>query len=130
MVDVVYFSNAGGNTDAFVSKLNIEGRKHRIPIKGSFDGTINKPYVLILPTYSQPDGIVPQVKKFLKDHSHYLVGVIGTGNINFGDKAFKAGRVISQAMGVPLLYTLEIRGTQEDVRNVEEGLNKYVVTQK
>ena len=55
-----------------------------------------------------------------------LSGVIASGNINFGDDYAKAGYVISKKCNVPLLYTFELMGTEEDVNRVEEGLKKYV----
>lgn len=127
MIDIVFFSNVTGNTARFVEKVNHDGEKIRIPIKDSFDFSPNKPYILVTPTYGDPygKGMVPhQVKKFLKEESKFLAGVISAGNINFGKEYGLAGDLISHKYGVPLLYKFELAGTENDVMNVEKILKQ------
>lgn len=127
MIDIVFFSNVTGNTARFVEKINHDGEKVRIPIKDSFDFSPNKPYILVTPTYGDPygRGMVPhQVKKFLKEESKFLAGVISAGNINFGKEYGLAGDLIAHKYSVPLLYKFELAGTENDVTNVEKILKK------
>lgn len=126
-MNVVYFSNVTGNTERFVDKLGLDCKIDRIPVKGIFEGDIDEPYVLITPTYNDR-GVPIQVMKFLNKglNRKHLVGVIASGNKNFGKDYAIAGKAISTKCQVPLLYTFEIMGTPEDVQKVKEGLKQYV----
>jgi len=129
MLDIVYFSNVSNNTQRFVDKLDWKGQVHRIPIKGTFDRALLNSYVLICPSYGDAThGHVPvQVRKFLsiEENRNQCVGVIGTGNINFGTEYAMAGPVLSHKLKVPLLYQLELAGTDDDVTRVQRGLQCF-----
>jgi protein involved in ribonucleotide reduction len=128
MLDIVYFSNVTNNTARFIAKLEW-GSSTRIPIKGEFEEDLPHSYVLFVPSYGTSDTghIPPQVKKFLNKHENRkkCVGVIGTGNINFGEEYAMAGDVIAEKLGVPMLYRLELAGTEIDVIKVQEGLQQF-----
>lgn len=128
MINVIYFSNVSNNTHRFISKLDLDTDIERIPVKGEYEGTPDEPYILITPTYGE-SGVPVQVRKFISKAKNrkMLAGVIATGNTNFGKDYAKAGHVISDKCKVPLLYTLELFGTTEDVTKVKEGLENYVV---
>lgn len=128
MIDIIYFSNVSNNTHRFVEKLNLDTTINRIPIQGEYPEEILSPYVLITPTYGDR-GVPIQVMKFLKQAANrqQLAGVIASGNTNFGADYAKAGHVISKKCRVPLLYTFEILGTGNDVKNIEKGLSNYVI---
>lgn len=128
MIDIYYFSNVSNNTHRFMKKLDLDTNIYRIPVKGDFEGTPDKPYVLITPTYGVK-GVPVQVRKFVGQakNRQMLSGVIASGNTNFGSDYAKAGHVISSRYQVPLLYTFELLGTTEDIKKVKEGLEKYVV---
>lgn len=128
MLDIIYFSNVSNNTHRFIEKLSLSTSIKRIPVKGDWEEDIDSPYVLITPTYNER-GVPIQVMRFINKYKNRqkLSGVIASGNINFGDDYAKAGYVISKKCNVPLLYTFELMGTEEDVNRVEEGLEKYVI---
>lgn len=125
---VVYFSSSSGNTHHFVEKLGMDAFRiptspKELPLK------MQRPYVLICPTYAGDDGsgaVPKQVIRFLNDADNrgLLQGVIGSGNTNFGIYYAYAGDVISRKCNVPMLYRFELRGTPSDVRRVQEGLEK------
>ena len=78
------------------------------------------PYILICPTYSDchGKGAVPKaVIKMLNNitNRQNLQGVIGAGNRNFGPYFAQAGRIIAEKCNVPLLYCIELVGTERDV---------------
>lgn len=130
MLDIVYFSNVTGNTARLVGKLNVPSNKFLIPLKSNRDLKVNKPFILILPTYgdSEGKGMVPhQVKRFLKDEDNakLLRGVISSGNRNFGKEFGLAGDLISYKFKVPLLHKFEIAGSDEDLDIIENILNTY-----
>jgi protein involved in ribonucleotide reduction len=127
MIDIVYFSNITGNTARFVEKLTIEGEKYRIPIKEEFNFSPKNPYIIVTPTYGDPNGkgMVPhQVKKFLSnpDNIPLLKGVISAGNLNFGKEFGMAGEIISHRFKIPLLHKFELQGTEEDLEKVNLGI--------
>jgi protein involved in ribonucleotide reduction len=67
------------------------------------------------------------VRKFLAvpENREHCVGVIGSGNINFGEEYARSGDVLSHKLQVPLLYKFELAGTSEDVLKVREGLRTF-----
>jgi len=80
---------------------------------------MNKPFILILPTYAGSDGrgAVPKaVIHFLnmEENRRLLRGVIAGGNRSFGATFGLAGTVIA-----------ELRGTDADVSIVTAGLEKF-----
>lgn len=134
MIDIIYFSNVTENTLRFVEKLTITGEKHRIPIKEEFSFSPKNPYILITPTYGDPNGkgMVPhQVKKFLSNPENLtlLKGVISAGNMNFGAEYGMAGEIISHRFQTPLLYKFELQGTPQDVEKVNLGIKILDKTQ-
>lgn len=122
-MDIVYFSNITNNTHRFVEKLSNTGKKVRIPIKETFEERLERPYLLIVPTYgdSEGKGMVPhQVKKFLEKNAALMTGVIAMGNRNFGNEFAKAGMIIARKFKVPYLYNVELGGTTEDIEKTNE----------
>ena len=128
MLHIVYFSNVTNNTARFVEKLEW-GSSTRIPIKGNFEEELPHSYVLIVPSYGTMDTghVPPQVRKFLQkfDNRKNCVGIIGTGNMNFGEEYAMAGDVIAEKLKVPMLYRLELAGTTKDITQVQEGLKMF-----
>lgn len=123
-MDVVYFSSSSENTHRFVGKLSVNA--HRIPLMPK-EGplAVSEPYVLVVPTYGGGRGtsaVPKQVIKFLNDpeNRQWIRGVVATGNTNFGAAYCLAGDIISDKCEVPVLYRLEILGTDEDVANVQQ----------
>lgn len=126
---LVYFSSATENTKRFVGKLGFPAS--RIPLRaGDGELHVDRDYVLIVPTYGGGSirGAVPkQVIRFLNDpqNREHCVGVISSGNTNFGTAYCLAGDIISQKVQVPHLYKFELLGTGEDVVRVQRGLEKF-----
>lgn len=129
MLNIVYFSNVSNNTHRFVNSLEWTGHVYRIPIKGIFDYTLLNSYVLICPSYGDANHghIPPQVKKFLNEEANrkHCVGVIGAGNITFGEDFAKAANILSTKLHVPLLYKFELAGTENDREKVKQGLKEF-----
>lgn len=121
-MEVVYFSNYSKNTHRFVEKLDVDA--HRIPVMPS-EGPleVTEPYVLVVPTYGggRGESAVPkQVIRFLNNPENRALirGIIATGNTNFGAAYCLAGDIIARKCEVPVLYRLELLGTDEDVAHV------------
>jgi protein involved in ribonucleotide reduction len=130
MFDVVYFSSVSENTKRFVDKL--EAKAVRIPIRTeeAAEFVHDRDSVLVLPTYGggNDNSTVPkQVIKFLNnpDNRKHIKAVIAGGNTNFGTHFGKAGDIVADKLGVPVLYRFEITGTPEDVVEVKERLAQF-----
>ena len=130
MFDVVYFSSVSENTKRFVDKL--EARSVRIPIRTeeAAEFVHDRDSVLVLPTYGggNDNSTVPkQVIKFLNnpENRKHIKAVIAGGNTNFGSHFGKAGDIVADKLGVPVLYRFEITGTPEDVVEVKERLAQF-----
>jgi protein involved in ribonucleotide reduction len=124
MLHIAYFSNESENTHRFMQRLlayaeaaNQRISATRLNLRGD-QPIVNEDYILIVPSYGteRTGHTPPQVKKFLTDEitRNHCVGVIGTGNINFGDEYAAAGEVVSLKLQVPLLHKIELSGFPRD----------------
>lgn len=116
-MNLVYYSNLTRNTQRFVSKLGLPSIRieEGIPFR----------CVLVTPTYGNA-GIPKQVLKALRDGPRdRIIGVIGTGNINFGDNYCAGAIRIAQKLEVPLLYKLELAGTSYDVETTLKIMEEF-----
>lgn len=142
MLHIAYFSNESENTHRFVQRLLKYAEDvdepisvTRLNIKGD-QPTVNEDYILMVPSYGteRTGHTPPQVKKFLNDEStrNHCVGVIGTGNINFGEEYAAAGDVVSFKLRVPLLHKIELSGFPKDtgivfkLAGLDRGSIKYI----
>lgn len=133
---IVYFSSSGF-THRFVEKLELPAKRIPRSIKEATTFEVEEPFVLIVPTYElmEVHGENKGVKKYLpRQVIHFLnnpanrakmVGVIGAGNRNFYDEFAYSADVVSKKTGVPILYRVELAGTEDDVKIVKEGLNIF-----
>lgn len=126
---LVFFSSTTENTARFVEKLALPAL--RLPLKTSEAGLVrvDEDFVLITPTYGAGSkGFVPkQVVSFLnqEDNRVHCKGVIGSGNRNFYEDYCKAATICSAKLNVPVLYTFELAGTEEDITITREGMTKF-----
>ncbi|ODT81698.1 MAG: ribonucleotide reductase assembly protein NrdI [Pelagibacterium sp. SCN 64-44] len=129
MGGLVYYSSTSENTHRFVEKLGVKAT--RLPVDaGSEPPEVGEPFVLVLPTYGggAGKGAVPKpVIRFLNNEANrrLIRGVIAAGNTNFGTGYCIAGDIVAQKCAVPLLYRFELLGTDEDVANVRQGLERF-----
>lgn len=116
---VYYYSSASGLVRTFAEHLgrpifNLAEREHRL---SEADG----PWVLLTPSYKtgneNNDTIPEAVRRFLRNpvNRRRMVGVMGSGNRNFGRHYQMACRQIAAMSGRPVLFEFEIAGTRWDV---------------
>lgn len=127
-ITVVYFSTKSGNTRRLVEKLDVTTIEIPLKHKGTF--LVDTPYVLAFPTYGgghMEGAIPPPVKDFLNvaENRALIRGVIATGNTNFGDAFCLGGRKVAHKCRVPLLRTVEVFGTPEDVEALKQALRDF-----
>nr|WP_086939879.1 class Ib ribonucleoside-diphosphate reductase assembly flavoprotein NrdI [Thaumasiovibrio occultus] len=127
---ILYYSSASGNTQRFVERLALPALK--IPTNAPLCAReINQPFILICPTYAdgQGRGAVPKAVVDTLNQSairRHLIGVIGSGNRNFGDLFARAGQIIANKCQVPLLYRFELAGTERDRVLVRQGITAFI----
>ena len=123
---VYYYSSASGLVRSFAERLgrpvfNLAEREHR---RSEVDG----PWVLLTPSYKtgndRNDTIPEGVRRFLESsvNRRRLVGVMGSGNRNFGTHYNRACRVVAERSGRPVLFEFELSGTPWDVEECQEIL--------
>ena len=117
---IVYWSSNSGGTRRVAEALDAD----TVELAG-YDGI--SPYVLMCPTYDQPrGGFTPKpVQQFLEEHAASMVGVLGLGNRNFGEKYCQAAYDISKQFNVPVLWRIEIMGSQEDLTVADSGMKQH-----
>ena len=117
---IVYWSSNSGGTRRVAEALDTDTVE-----LADYDG--KSPYVLACPTYDQPrGGFTPKpVQQFLEEHAHLMVGVLGLGNRSFGDKFCMGAHEIAKRYNVPVLWRIEIMGSQEDLAIVDSGMREH-----
>lgn len=123
-----YYSSTSGLVRSFAERLgrpayNLAEREHR---RSEADG----PWVLLTPSYKtgndRNDTIPEGVRRFLASpvNRRRLVGVLGSGNRNFGTHYQRAARVVAERSGRPVLFEFELAGTPWDVAECCEILGR------
>ena len=117
---IVYWSSNSGGTRRVAEALNT----NTVELAG-YDGA--SPYVMLTPTYDQPrGGFTPRpVTQFLEKYAHLMVGVCGTGNLNFQEYYCQAGKDISKQYGVPIVHRIDIMGSEDDYRTIDGGMKQH-----
>ena len=129
MAGLVYFSSRSENTRRFVERLGVKAL--RLPVDAAEEPPeVEEPFVLVSPTYGGggEKGAVPKpVIRFLNNprNRSLIRGVIAAGNTNFGSGYADPGTIIAAKCAVPFLYRFELLGTDEDVDNVRQGLERF-----
>lgn len=125
---VVYFySSASGMVRSFAHRLGREvldlgDREVRRSVPEG-------PWVLLTPSYKtgnvDNDTIPEPVRRFLASPltRRRLVGVMGSGNRNFGEHYQAACRQIARTSGRPVLFEFELQGTTWDVEEARRVLD-------
>ncbi|TNU76524.1 class Ib ribonucleoside-diphosphate reductase assembly flavoprotein NrdI [Miniimonas arenae] len=125
---VYYYSSSSGLVRLFAERL---GRPvHDLSEREVRQSLADGPWVLLTPSYKTGnpanDTIPEAVRRFLASPANrrHLVGVMGSGNRNFGRYYQRAAREIAELSGRPVLFEFELSGTpwdvQECVRILEE----------
>ena len=125
---VYYYSSASGLVRSFAERLgrpvfNLAEREHR---RSQVDG----PWVLLTPSYktgNEANDTIPEaVRRFLNDEHNrrLMVGVMGSGNRNFGRYYQMAARQIAERSGRPMLFEFELAGTPWDVEECRHVLEE------
>jgi len=116
---ILAYYSLTGNVRRFIGKLRWPPDRVAEIVTGR--ESVAEPFILVTPTTGF--GQVPRpVAEFLTGNSEWLRGVAASGNRNFGPMFAKAGDILTEQYDVPLLLRFELAGTDEDVRNLIEGV--------
>lgn len=114
---LVVYASKTGNVKRFVGKTGLDS------LEISKELIINEKYVLV--TYTTGFGAVPEeVSAFLKNNSKNLVGVVASGNRNWGDMFGASADKISKQYGVPVLMKFEMSGTNKELDLFREIMSR------
>lgn len=121
-IPVYFYSSTSNLTRRFAEHLAERGR----PIADLTIAEVRKsetdgPWVLLTPSYKAGNDanvtLPAAVLSFLRSpvNRRHLVGIVGTGNRNFGEYYQAAARELARKSGRPILFEFELSGTPEDV---------------
>ena len=114
---VIVYSSMTGNVKRFVNKVDLPS----IQIQDGLQ--VEEPFVLI--TYTTGFGNIPDnVERFLENNSIHLKAVSASGNRNWGNNFAVSADKISDQYKVPVISKFELAGTNRDVQNFLEGVEK------
>lgn len=116
---MIVYSSRTGNVKHIVEQL-------KLPNQEIYDGlVVDNPYFLF--TYTDGLGETPdKIVSFLsnKINSENIMGVIATGNLNFGEFYCKTADEISNKYNIPVIRKIDLRGTNEDLESIITQYNE------
>ncbi|AFN65360.1 ribonucleoprotein [Mycoplasma wenyonii str. Massachusetts] len=116
MIELWYASRTG-KVEQIVSKLGFKN------VNRIFTGEEKATKQFVIFTYTDGYGEVPSiVELFLSNNHNLLIGVAGSGNINFGKNFCNAVTLISQKYGVPALKKFDLGGNKQLISEFREEL--------
>lgn len=114
---MITYASRTGNVEYIIGKLNLPSMDIEKVDK------VESEYILF--TYTDGLGMIPPiVDEFLRNHHSLCVGVIASGNRNFGHEYFcGSADKINQKYGIPILRKIDLRGYPSDYEAIVEEYN-------
>lgn len=117
-MEIGYFSLTGNSEHISkkISDSSFDIRKRKVT---------NQPCIIITGTLGF--GQVPStVNKFIKNNREHVIGLIGTGNSNWGLNFCKAVDILSARYNLPILAKVELRGSENDYKKIKKEIERIV----
>lgn len=122
-VPIYFYSSSSNLIGRFAARLTeLDGRPvHNLADAAVRHSEVPGSWVLLTPSYKAGNAVeatLPAgVRRFLRSpiNRRRLVGIIGSGNRNFGVHYQAAARELAVRSGRPVLFEFELSGTPEDV---------------
>jgi protein involved in ribonucleotide reduction len=121
---LVYLSLTG-NVKRFVQQVGMES----IEISHSnISVDIDQDYIFICPTYNTD--ITNLVSKFINHNNNikHLISFAGSGNRNFDNEFCFNANDLSKKYNKPLIFKFEFSGTDKDILQFKEEVNKFEIS--
>lgn len=106
-----------GNVRAFVKKLNTLNKSMKTLELKNGKEVVSDEYILITHTTGKGE-MPPKLVEFLKNDVNVgkCLGVIGSGNKNWGSNFCKGAYLASSIVAKPVYHTFELQGNDVDVQ--------------
>lgn len=115
----IYYYSMTGNTKSFLQRSKFDNYENINSVE-----EVNEPFIIATGTVKYGEVPLPVIN-FLENNSQYLRGVISSGNRNWGENFAKAGDVIAKKYNVPLIMKFELRGSQKQLEEFNERMDKF-----
>ena len=115
----IYYYSMTGNTKSFLKRSKFDNYENINLVE-----EVNEPFIIATGTVKYGEVPLPVIN-FLENNSQYLRGVISSGNRNWGENFAKAGDVIAEKYNVPLIMKFELRGSQKQLEEFNERMDKF-----
>jgi protein involved in ribonucleotide reduction len=82
-------------------------------------------FIIMFPSYGAPHTgghIPPAVDKFLDKHWLSMTGVVGVGNVTFGEDFCRGARDLSWLVGVPLIAEIDMVPSYQQIKTIEYAM--------
>lgn len=143
-MNILYIS-ISGNTRSFVTRMHaLSEQKHAentdFPIiqskeihDNSLEAAMTEPFFAIVPTYLEGGNgvdngdqeiLTETLREYIafENNANYCLGVIGSGNKNFGHQYCLTAKQYSEQFDVPFLADFELRGNNSEIETIYEQL--------
>ena len=117
-----------GNVRAFVKKLNKLNESMTTLELENGKEVVSDNYILITHTTGKGE-MPPKLVEFLKNkiNAEKCLGVIGSGNKNWGSNFCKGAYLASNIVARPVYHTFELKGNESDVMKVNSIINELLL---
>ena len=114
-----------GNVADFVERTGMDSRELN-PANPYFE--VNEDYLVVVPSYV--GYITEDVKDFIdyKNNRDYLIGFVGSGNLNFNDLFLVNAKELSLHYDKPIVFAFEYQGTDKDIEDFKKEVYNIEVT--
>lgn len=118
-----YFQSLTGQTRRFLKKAGYEADATELT-ETNFLDEVDAPFIVIVPSYDLE--LNELIFDFLTadDNFKHCVGVVGTGNRNFGTDFAWVAQLVAHDFSLPLLFTCEFSGTPADYLKFREVVDQ------
>lgn len=118
---LIIYHSLTNNIERFLNKSNHTNKLKLI------DGNeiIKEPFILM--TYTIERGQIPNIiKKFMINNHKNCVGLIGSGNKNWGSLYCNATKLLKDEYDINILMNFELSGIQENIDKFNEIINEKI----
>lgn len=119
MCKVVYLTLTG-NTKRLIKKINAES----IELNDlTVDIPIDDDFILIVPSYEKDFTYIAYDFLSYEDNCKKCKGIIGCGNLNFGDLFCYSAIDLSKKFNIPIIRNVEYSGNNKDIEIIQRELD-------